>query len=171
MYTGFPCGSNGKESSCNAGGLGSTPGLGRSPGEGRGNPLQDSGLENLMDRGAWWATEHRVAKSWTRLCLWEAKQDTCIYLILTTVVAIITDHNLLELCHPHVCSCVKTLLGGPAYLDGTPQGSVCITRRSCSNVDSGSAGPAETRVFPAGFQVMPMLLVCGPQLEEQGSTQ
>ena len=43
----------GKESTCNAGGLGSFPGLGRSPGEGNGNPLQYSGLENPMDRGAW----------------------------------------------------------------------------------------------------------------------
>ena len=43
------------------------PGLGRSPGEGNGNPLQFSCLENPMDRGAWWATVHRVAKSQTRL--------------------------------------------------------------------------------------------------------
>ena len=43
------------------------PELGRSPGEGNGNPLQDSGLENLMDREAWWATIHKVAKSWTQL--------------------------------------------------------------------------------------------------------
>ena len=39
------------------------PGPGRSPGEGHGNPLQYSCLENPMDRGAWWATVHRVAKS------------------------------------------------------------------------------------------------------------
>ena len=45
----------------------STPGSGRSPGEGNGNPLQYSCLENSMDRGAWWATVHGVAKSWTRL--------------------------------------------------------------------------------------------------------
>ena len=43
------------------------PGLGRSPEEGHGNPLQYSGLENPKDRGAWQATVHRVAKSWTRL--------------------------------------------------------------------------------------------------------
>ena len=43
------------------------PGLGRSPGEGNGNPLQYSYLENPMDRGAWQATVHRVAKSRTRL--------------------------------------------------------------------------------------------------------
>ena len=46
---------------------GSIPGLGRSPGGGHGSPLQYSCLENPMDRGAWWATVHRVAKSRTRL--------------------------------------------------------------------------------------------------------
>ena len=60
----FP-GSDGKESAGNAGDLGSTPGSGRSPGEGNGNPLQDSCLESPMDRGAWWAIVHAVAKSWT----------------------------------------------------------------------------------------------------------
>ena len=52
MYTyiqGFPCGSTGKESTSNAGDLGSIPDLGRSPGEGKGYPLQYSGLENSMD--------------------------------------------------------------------------------------------------------------------------
>ena len=47
--------------------VGSVPGLGRSPGEGHVNPLQYSCLENPMDRRAWWAIVHRVAKSWTRL--------------------------------------------------------------------------------------------------------
>ena len=46
---------------------GSIPGSGRSSGEGNGNPPQDSCLENPMDRGAWWAIVHRVAKSWTWL--------------------------------------------------------------------------------------------------------
>ena len=58
------------ESVANAGDLGdrgSVPGLGRSPGEGNGNPLQYSCLENPMDRGAWWATVHVLAKSWTLL--------------------------------------------------------------------------------------------------------
>ena len=61
------CGSEVKASARNARDLGSIPGLGRSPGEGTGNPLQNSCLENPMDRGAWWATVHRVAKSQTRL--------------------------------------------------------------------------------------------------------
>ena len=42
------------------------PRLGRSPKRGHGNPLQYSGLENPIDGGAWWATVHRVAKSWTQ---------------------------------------------------------------------------------------------------------
>ena len=45
--------------------MGSIPGLGRSSGKGNGYPLQYSCLENLMDRGAWWATVHGVAKSQT----------------------------------------------------------------------------------------------------------
>ena len=54
--TGFPGGSDGKESACNARGPGWIPGSGRSPGEGNGNPLQYSCLENPMDRGAWRTT-------------------------------------------------------------------------------------------------------------------
>ena len=57
-----------KNSSASAGDIrGSIPGSGRSPGEGNGTPLQHSCLENPMDRGAWQATVHRVAKRWTRL--------------------------------------------------------------------------------------------------------
>ena len=50
---GFPGGSEGKVSACNAGDLGSIPESGRIPGEGNGNPLQYSCLENPKDRGAW----------------------------------------------------------------------------------------------------------------------
>ena len=57
-----PGGSDGKVSAYNAGDLGSIPGSGRSPGEGNGYPLQDSCLENPMDRGAWWAIVHGVTK-------------------------------------------------------------------------------------------------------------
>ena len=44
---------------------GSIPGSGRAPGEGYGSPLQYSSLENSMDRGAWRATAHGIAKNWT----------------------------------------------------------------------------------------------------------
>ena len=60
-------GSDSKETPNNAGNQSSIPGLGTSLEEGNGNPLQDSCLENPMDRGAWWATVHGVAKSWTQL--------------------------------------------------------------------------------------------------------
>ena len=59
---GFPGGSAGKESACNAGDLDLTPGLGRSPGEGKGYPFQYFGLENSMD-----CIVHEIPKSGTRL--------------------------------------------------------------------------------------------------------
>ena len=89
-------GSDDKESTCSIGDLNSIPGLGRSPGEGNGNPLQCSCLENPMDRGAWQAIVHCVAKSWTRLkdkythtqlnlslwvkapVMWKLSETTCI---------------------------------------------------------------------------------------------
>ena len=64
---GFSGGSDGKASACNVGDLGSIPRLERSPGEENGNPLQYSCMENSMDRGAWQAIVHGVAKSQTRL--------------------------------------------------------------------------------------------------------
>ena len=62
---GFPAGSDGKESACNAGDLGSIPGCGGSPGEGNGYPLQYSYLEYSMDREAWQATAHGITKNQT----------------------------------------------------------------------------------------------------------
>ena len=64
----LPDGSADKYSACNAGDTGdmsSISGSGRSLGERSGNSLQYSGLENSMDRGAWWATVHEVTKSQT----------------------------------------------------------------------------------------------------------
>ena len=68
-----------KKSACNAGDVrdmsytSSVAELGRSPGERNGNPLHYSCLENPMDRGAWWAVVHGVAKSWTQLNYWATK--------------------------------------------------------------------------------------------------
>ena len=64
---GFPGGSEGKASAYNAGDPGLIPKSGRFPGEGNGNPLQGSCLENPMDRGAWQATIHMIARSQTSL--------------------------------------------------------------------------------------------------------
>ena len=71
MHTGIPGGTSGKKNPpVNAGDIrdsGSIPGSRRSPGEGNGNSLQHSCLKSSMDRGAWWATVHGVARSQTRL--------------------------------------------------------------------------------------------------------
>ena len=63
---GFPGGSDGKESACNAGDPGSIPGWEIYPGERNGNPFQYSCLENSMDRGAWQPTVHGMEKSQTQ---------------------------------------------------------------------------------------------------------
>ena len=63
-HRGYPGDPGGKESSCNAGDPGLIAGSGRSLGERNGNLLQYACLGNPMDRGAWWATVHGVAKSW-----------------------------------------------------------------------------------------------------------
>ena len=81
----FPGASDGKESACNAGDLGSIPGLGKSLGEGNNHPLQYSCLENPVDRGHCWAIVHEVAKSQTRLSFSfftflgdsDSKESTC----------------------------------------------------------------------------------------------
>ena len=74
-------GSDSKESVCNVADLGLIPGLRRSPGEGSGNPLQYSCLENSMDRGAWWAIVHGVAKSLTWLSDWHTQYNLTVNFI------------------------------------------------------------------------------------------
>ena len=88
----FPGGSDGKASAYNEGDLGSIPGSGRSPGEGNGNPFKYSCLENPMDIGAWLATVHGVAKSWTRL------SDFTVYQFSSVT------QSCLTLCNPMDCS-------------------------------------------------------------------
>ena len=83
----FPGGSEGKESACNTGDLGSIPELGRSPGKGNGNPLQYSCLENPMDGGSLWATVHGVPKSQ----IWLSNKHLCVCVCLSTVIRIYSD--------------------------------------------------------------------------------
>ena len=75
---GFPNGSVVKNLPANARDMGSVLRLGRSPGEGNGNPIQDSCLGNPVDRGAWWATVHGVAKESDTTQQLNHKQDSIL---------------------------------------------------------------------------------------------
>ena len=79
MYKHFSSSFSGGSESTSAGDPGSIPGLGRSPGGGHGSPLQYSCLENPMDRGAWRAAVHGVAKSQTQL------RDFTFHLIISNM--------------------------------------------------------------------------------------
>ena len=68
-------GSEGKASAYSVGDPGLVPELGVSPGEENCNLLQNSCLENPMERGVWWATVHGVSKSWTRLRPWSHRES------------------------------------------------------------------------------------------------
>ena len=95
VFLGFPCGSAGKESTCNAGDLGSIPGLGRCPGEGNNYPLHYSGLENSMDcivhgvskRQTWLSDFHFTCQSWTLLYFKLLKLDLTNSLHMNTMLA------------------------------------------------------------------------------------
>ena len=89
-------GSDRKETAYNVGDLCLLPGLGRSPGRGHDNPVQYSYLENLMDRGAWWATIHRVTKSQ----IWLRWLSMHTHFCLTFVVFPIWKDSILSLLFP-----------------------------------------------------------------------
>ena len=79
LYLGFLGGASGKEPTCHGGKRsGFHPWVGKIPLEdGHGNPLQDSALENPMDRGAWQSAAHRVPQSWTRLKRLSTQENPC----------------------------------------------------------------------------------------------
>ena len=104
IYGGFLDDSHRKDPSCNEEDPSSTPRSGRSPGEGNGYPLQCSCLQNSMDRGAWWAIAHGVAKSWTWLrnyhfsyvCVYiHVYVRVCVYMYIYTYVCIYKVESLL----------------------------------------------------------------------------
>ena len=86
LTMGFPHGSDGKESACNAEDPGSIPGSGKSPGERNGYPFQYSCLENPIHRGAWRTTVHEVPKSWAWLsdCTHTHSPYNCLLTCLTS---------------------------------------------------------------------------------------
>ena len=73
-FQGFPGGSDGKESACNAEDLGLIPGLGRSPGESTGYPIQYSDLENFMDRGVWQVIVQGITESYNTVMVFAIHQ-------------------------------------------------------------------------------------------------
>ena len=87
---GFPCSSVGKESACSAGDPGLIPGSGKYPVKGNGNPLQYSCLDNPMDKGAWQATVHGVARVTHNL----ATKPTTKHRARQNIVAVLTDEKV-----------------------------------------------------------------------------
>ena len=103
---GFPGGASGKNLPANAGDIrdaGSIPGSGRSPGGGHDNPLQYSCLENPMDRGAWWATVHRVTKSQTLL------KGLSTHSYITCTILLISSVQFNGIKHIHCCATITTI--------------------------------------------------------------
>ena len=96
----FPGVSVDKESTSNAGNLGSIPGLGGSPGERNGNPLHYFCLGNPMDRGAWWVRPNGVTKSWTQLRDFHmyktGKQQDLLYSIGNYIQCLVITYNVKE---------------------------------------------------------------------------
>ena len=81
------CSTVGKESACSAGYLGSSPGSGRSPGEGTGNPFHYSCLENPMERWAWQAIAHGVARVRHDSDQWNHNEYDCGYTVIKTAIS------------------------------------------------------------------------------------
>ena len=124
--TGFPGGSDSKESACNAGDPGVIPGLGRPPGEGNNYPLEYSCLENSMERGDWWATVHRVSSVQLLSCVrlfetpWTAARQASLsttnsrsLLILMSIELVMPSSHLI-LCHP-LSSCPQSLPASESF--------------------------------------------------------
>ena len=111
---GLPLWLSGKESACNVGNLGDaglTPGSGRSPGGGHSNPLQYSCLENPMDRAAWRATVHGVARGQPRLQRLSTQARTAAYLAIHLPVGIqVASACYKWCCNEHWSACIFSKL-------------------------------------------------------------
>ena len=111
----FPGGLDSQQSTCNAGKLGLIPGSGRSSGEGNGYPLQDSCLENSMDRGAWQATICGVTKSWMWLTL-----SLFTFLLIKTQCALVLSFSNFQSARLHQRHIIKLWsTGSLGLLHGT----------------------------------------------------
>ena len=142
--SGFPGGSDSKESAYNVGDLGSIPGLGRTPGEGNGNPLQYSCLENSMYREAWQATVHGVTKSQTRLSdcaqhvtksyIFNSFQPKSHFIQGTfprlSIQDLPTSEHFLNTCLTAPCTLMRLLRSLISMEEGLIQGRGCVWKYS-----------------------------------------
>ena len=135
---------SGKEPTCQAGDTGLIPGLGRSPGGGHGNPLQYSCLENPMDRGAWWATVHGVAKSQTRLSDQTAANEVTTTLVQPGLEPWQSASQQVVLTTPQ--GRPAPLLGRPPACSDLPQPS-CVPRGPSSQEHPCSDPSSETPTY------------------------
>ena len=133
---GFPGGSEVKASAWNAGDPGSIPGWGRSPGEGNGNPLQYYCLKNPMDRGAWQATVHGVAKESDRTeRLHFHFQKVIIEIVaLKSVMFVDAFYPLQEASFPAFYNCNRMFYNKPinfsGFFGGSEAGCISSLERS-----------------------------------------
>ena len=135
----FPGGSEDKASACNAGDLGSIPGLERSPGEGNGNRFQYSYLENPMDRGAYRATVHRVAKSQTQLSDFTSLTSSrTIHVIASDRITFFWRLNNIPLCIYTTCMYACSVTS--------------VVSASCDLMDCNSPGPSVHGILQAWIQ-------------------
>ena len=126
---GFPCGSAGKESACNAGDLDSVPGLGRSPGEGRGYPLQYSGL------GIPWTVQSRTRLKDFHFTSSHMCADTHTFLWCTVTV------------HTHC---------GPQQASGMPTGALTVLTSIIKDRNVGCGPfPGNLHCFPQIVRIIP----------------
>ena len=153
-------------SPCNAGDPGSILWLGKSSGEGNGNPLQYSCLENSMDGGAWWATVHRVAKSWTRLndftslhftsAWWRLKKP--LLLLLRINVTIAHKRPILPMWSMEAPGALRTFKGPQAIFIILLKHCLCIVLASALTVGNAASDPvwikAMTPDCPLGHCVL-----------------
>ena len=149
-------------SACNSGEVGSIPGSGRSPGEGKGNPLQYSCLENPMDRGAWWATVHGVAKSRTRLSDFTSLQ--CFFHWTVSNKSFLQECELILMTYYLVMlgSCLDQRRGGEGIMcvimcEG--RDNVCLKGRFFL---SSSSLPSHPRAFPHPQESLGPVLAFAP---------